>query len=369
MNTYAHRFFRLLIVLFGITSILLFLYFFSSVAYPFIISFIFALLINPAVNFLQRKASFPRALAVATVLGAIFGLIISFLILVVAELLSGAEHLAKTLPPLINDAFIEINTWFTTKVIPFFTNLAGQFFNLSESGQQALIENIHEILNNLAYSVAFLLQDSLSILPGLISWFPNAVTVLIFSVMATFFISNEWFRIKNSVENFLPQYVKQNSFKVYMNLKETLFGYIRAQLTLISISFVIALIGFLILKIHYGLVLAIFIAIVDLLPILGPGLIFVPWILYQFFSGSVSFAVGLLVLYVVMTVIRQLLEPKIVSTQIGLSPLATLLAIFIGLKIFGIAGFFLGPLTFIIIMALYRTGVLEDIWKFIVGSD
>jgi len=367
MSEIAHRFIRFFIVVLGVSAFSIVLYFFSVVAYPFIIAFLIAIFINPAVNFLQKKAGFPRPLAIFAVLGIIFGLICTLLILLVAELLSGAEHLAKTIPGLVNDIVISISEWFATKVTPFFTNLAGQFVPLNESQKEALVENIHEVLNNLAYSATFLLQDALSFLPGILGWFPNAVMVLVFSVLATFFISNEWMSIKNSFERLLPHYVQKSSLKVYKNLRDTLFGYVRAQITLIFISFLIILLGLFILKIQYALISALLIAIVDLLPILGPGLIFIPWILYQYFSGEISIAVGLLVIYVVMTVVRQILEPKIVSSQIGLSPLLTLLAIFMGLKIFGFIGFFLGPLIFILILALYRNGVLQDLWKFILG--
>ncbi|MCU9614187.1 sporulation integral membrane protein YtvI [Caldibacillus lycopersici] len=370
MNSiYFQRFFRSIIVVGGTFFLLVAVYYISSVVYPFIFAWIIAFLMNPLVNFLQFKGKLPRPLAVLLILIIIFALIASLLTLLIFEIISGAEYLAKNSPDQIQALVDSIQNWITGTVNPFINQLTNIFFNLGEEQQQTIITNIQEIGSHLATTVAGFMQTLLTKLPGFISWFPNAATVLIFTILATFFISNDWYRLKHFAGKFLPNKVKQSSMNVYIDLRKAFFGFIVAQLTLISITFVIVFIGLLIIRVDYALALSFIIAIIDLLPYLGTGLIFVPWIIYQFLVGNFPVAVGLSVLYIVVIVQRQLMEPKVVSTNIGITPLTSLISIFVGLQIFGFSGLIIGPIIAVVIVTLFRTGVFTDLWHFIKGKD
>ena len=95
------------------------------------------------------------------------------------------------------------------------------------------------------------------------------------------------------------------------------------------------------------------------MPVLGPGLVFVPWIIWEFISGHTGLGVSLLVVYTVISVVRQILEPKIVGDSIGLHPLATLISLYVGLQLGGVVGMILGPVTVVIVIACYRAGLLD----------
>ena len=130
----------------------------------------------------------------------------------------------------------------------------------------------------------------------------------------------------------MPSKARKSGKRVFLDLKKALFGFIKAQATLISITTVIVLIGLLILRVNYAITIALIIGLVDILPYLGTGIVFVPWIIYAAVSGDVPFAIGLSVLYIVVLVQRQIMEPKVLSSSIGLDPLATLVALFVGFK-------------------------------------
>jgi sporulation integral membrane protein YtvI len=157
---------------------------------------------------------------------------------------------------------------------------------------------------------------------------------------------------------------------VLKDIRTSLFGFVRAQLTLISITAILVLIGLWILGVKYALTVAIIIGLVDLLPYLGVGSVLVPWSAYSFFfAGDTRMAVGLLILYVVLLVVRQMLEAKLVSSNVGLDPLTTLIALFVGLNLFGFIGLIIGPVSVVVMIALYRAHVFRDLWRFIkVGS-
>ena len=138
----------------------------------------------------------------------------------------------------------------------------------------------------------------------------------------------------------------------------SLGGYLKAHVILIIISFFIVLIGlyifhFLNLNVEYPLMAALGIGFVDALPIVGSGTVMVPWAVLSAVNGNIKLAIGLLILYVIVIVVRQLIEPKIVSNHIGIHPIFTLIAMYTGFKIVGIIGMFIGPILLIIIKNIF----------------
>ena len=166
----------------------------------------------------------------------------------------------------------------------------------------------------------------------------------------------------------LPKRAKTNSRTVFVDLKRAFFGFIKAQLTLISITTIIILIGLLVLRVNYAITIALVTGLVDIIPYLGTGLIFVPWIIYEFITGDINLAIGLVVLYVIVLVQRQIMEPKVLSSNIGMDPLATLISLFVGFKLIGFLGLIVGPITLVILTTLQKANVFHDVWTFIKGE-
>ena len=139
--------------------------------------------------------------------------------------------------------------------------------------------------------------------------------------------------------------------------------------TLVSMTTVIILVGLLILRVKHAILIALITGILDLLPYLGTGLVFVPWIIYEFITGGTKLAIGLTVLYIIVLVQRQLIEPKVLSSNIGMDPLATLVSLFVGFKLLGFIGLIAGPVTLVLLTTLHRANVFKDIWKYIKGKE
>ncbi|OOP64769.1 sporulation integral membrane protein YtvI, partial [Heyndrickxia oleronia] len=249
-----------------------------------------------------------------------------------------------------------------------YNQAASLFKNLDAGQQDTIMTNIQTAGQKIASSAGNFLQNFFLKLPALVSWIPNAATVLVFSLLATFFISKDWNRLSRFSGKLLPERAMKSFRTVITDLKKALFGFVRAQLTLISITLVIVLIGLLILRVDYAITIALVSGIVDILPYLGTGVVFIPWIIYEAIVGNIPLAIGLGVLYTVVVVQRQLMEPKILSSSIGLNPLATLIALFVGFKLVGFLGLILGPVTLVIITTLHRANVFQDIWNFILGK-
>lgn len=364
---YLYRALRFVFVIVGTAVSVYLLLLTAKYTYPFIIGICLAFLMNPFITFLTGKLRFPRALAVLVSMLILIALIAGLITFLVTETVAGAAYLSDVLPKHLNTMIILIQDYFQAKILPLYEKIISLFNNLEAGQQDTVLSNIENIGSSIGTTLTNLIQTTLGFVPKLIGWLPGAGTGAIFTLLATFFIAKEWNKLLAKTQQFLPDKTLQNIRKVIIELERALFGFIRAQLTLISMTTLIVLIGLLILRIEFAITIALITGFVDLLPYLGTGLVFVPWIIYALMTGNLSLALGLAILYTVVIVQRQLMEPKILSSSIGLDPLATLVAIFVGFKILGFLGLILGPIVLVIIRTLYKLHILHDVWDFIMG--
>ena len=340
----------------------------ATFTYPFIIAMILAFFMNPLVNFLEQKGRLPRSVSVFLALLLIFSVLAGLIILLITEIVSGTNYLASVIPDHIENFVTYIENFVAHTIIPFYNDTATLFNQLDPTQQQTIIKNIQDIGHNFTTDVSHFIQASLKNIPTIIGWIPSTATILFFSLMATFFISKDWHRLVKMTGKLLPYKIFSDGKKVILDLKQALFGFIVAQFTLLSLTTITILIGFLILRVEYAITIALICGLIDFIPYLGTGSVFIPWIIYELITGDTQFAMGLLVLYIVVIVQRQLIEPKVLSSSIGIDPLATLIALFAGYKIMGFLGLILGPIILVIINTLYRANIFHEIWTFIVGK-
>ncbi|MCA1056931.1 sporulation integral membrane protein YtvI [Rossellomorea aquimaris] len=365
---YVYRTIRFFVVVCIMIVSIVSLYYIWKLAYPFVIAVGISLMINPLVNWLESKARLPRVWAVVLSLFLIVGVFAGLITLLIAEIVSGAGYLSEVLPDHVQTLVTYAENFIVGQVIPFYHQLAGLFNNLDSGQQNTILTNIQTAGSKIAQSAGDFLQNFFEKLPQLISWIPNAASVLIFSALATFFISKDWYKLSAKAEKIIPGRAMSSGRTVFIDLKKALFGFIRAQFTLISITAIIVLIGLIVLRVDYAITIALVSGLVDILPYLGTGAVFVPWIAYEFIIGNVGLGIGLSVLYLIVVVQRQIMEPKVLSSSIGLDPLATLIALFVGFKLIGFLGLIVGPVVLVILSTLKRAGVFEDTWKFIMGA-
>jgi sporulation integral membrane protein YtvI len=368
-RTYINRVLRFLFVIGIIFFAVISFVYLSKVTYPFLIGLLIAFMINPLVNFFENKGRMPRALAVFLGLIIIVAFFAGLITLLIAEIVSGANYLAKVVPDHLDTLIAYVEDVFAGQIIPIYNQLTSVFDKLDAGQQDSIMSNIQNVGQKIGSTVGSFIQNFFENIPNIISWFPNAATVIIFSLLATFFISKDWGRLSGYGRRILPDKAKESGHKVFIDLKKALFGFVKAQLTLISITTVIILIGLLILRVDYAITIALVTGIVDIIPYLGTGAVFVPWIIYAAIGGDMGLAVGLGVLYLIVLVQRQIMEPKILSSSIGLDPLATLISLFVGFKLIGFLGLIVGPVTLVIISTLLRANVLQDLWAYIKGEE
>ena len=191
---------------------------------------------------------------------------------------------------------------------------------------------------------------------------PKIGIYIVITILALYFMCTDKIYMLDQIEHHLPEKWVKNLSRHVKALVKALGCYLKAQLKLVLISFIISLIGLYIfsisgMNIKYPLMIAIGIAIVDALPIFGSGTVMVPWAIISAFNGDVRLGVAILVLWIVMCVVRQILEPKIVSGQIGIHPIFTLIAMYTGFRFLGLIGMFFGPIVLIILKNIYEVRI------------
>lgn len=344
--------------------------------YPFIFAWLIAFMIEPLVNFLERKWHIPRwggtTLSLLLVLGVLSAVITLIIIRIVNELTRFAEFIQNN----INTISESVTNWITSQgnaftrleqTIQSSLDQLKQFTGATQTGQ--FTESLQTNLQSLAEMITRLITGLISGLGTFLGNLPFLLTVIVVVILGSFFISKNWYRLRGRAKAMLPKVIRQSGGVVIKDLKKALVGFIRAQLTLMTLTAIIILAGLMILQVNYALTLALVIGLIDLLPYLGVGAVMVPWIIYLFIVGQYKLAIGLAVLYVITIVVRQFLEPKVYASNIGLDPLLTLVALFVGLKLFGFVGLIIGPTLTVILMALYRARVFHDTFEFIVGRS
>lgn len=309
---------------------------------PFIIAFFIALLLEPLVlRFMQGlKTSRPIAALLALVL-AILG-IGSIVFLIVARLYTELSDLGNSFPSY-------------GYLVGFFNNILGTVDNFIQLNPQIQI-SINNATQGLIDSLQGWALTGSKVLLNFISALPGVFIVLVVSIVATFFMSASYPGVKNFFSNLVPRKWKPGAHSVSRALGAAVVGFVRAEAILISVTGIILTVGLLWMGNPYAFTIGFISALLDLLPIVGTGMIFVPWIVGLFILGSISEGIKLLIIYLIATVIRQILEPKVMSQNIGIHPLATIISMYVGLKLLGGFGLILGPGLVIIYEALRKAG-------------
>lgn len=178
-------------------------------------------------------------------------------------------------------------------------------------------------------------------------------------LIALFLFSLELPNLKMKLESHLKEQTRQKVFLVGSQLNKAGIGFLKAQVILSLVTFIMAMAGLSILGVKYTGLLSLLIVIVDILPILGTGSVLVPWAVIAILQDNHFLGIGLIILFLVITVVRRVIEPKIYSSNLGISPLASLISMYIGLKLLGLSGIFIGPIVVIIYDTLRKANVIR----------
>lgn len=317
-----------------------------SALLPFIIAFIIAFLIEPLVSYLMKRLKIKRtysSLLVITLVVIVFSLL---LILLGGRLYRELVEMTAAFPQLYDKT---LNLFFEKLfILERYIQLNPEIQNALRSSTQDIIASVQVIIK----------KGSLGVL-AFLGALPGFMLITVVTTIATLLTSMSFPQVKEWFFARMKGKYNEKSRLVAADLGTALIGFLRAQTILVSVTIIVITVGLLLIGNKYAFTVGIVAGLLDLVPIIGPSLIFIPWTIILLFAADLASALQVFIIYIVATIIRQMLEPKIMSQNIGIHPLPTLISIYVGLKLFGALGLILGPTLIIVYAAFRKAGVLR----------
>ncbi|MGB5823160.1 MAG: sporulation integral membrane protein YtvI [Proteocatella sp.] len=319
---------------------------------PFIVGFTIASMLKPVIKKAQSKIKISKKFLSAMIILIFYGTIGVFIGLILVKMFVSTKEIFITLPdiykntiePGIYQAFNFLVQW-TSRLDP------------------AIVQGLNDIITSFSQSLGNLISSIssgvVSLITNMLSSVPAFFVKIVFSIISSFYFAMDYDVITGFIVRQLPEEIKTSLSEVKTHTVKTLWKFGKAYGIIIGITFIELSIGFLILKIDKAFTIAALIAIMDIIPVLGVGGIVIPWAIIKFFTGEITVAAGLVVIYVFVLVVRNIIEPKVVGDQVGLHPIVMLMCMFAGVQIFGFIGLFLLPIIIIILKNLNDSGKIK----------
>ncbi len=345
---------------FGTLLVLLLCVKFATIFMPFFIAGIIALIIEPIIKFNMNKLRMSRRMSAFIVVIITIFIIIGIALWCGTTFVSKLIDFSKNIPSLL--------TMLSSNIQKVATDYATEYNEyISEETLQTILQSINGFISNLGgylqSGVTTLLQVVLSV--------PRIIVNVVITILALVFFTKDRVFMIDLLEYHVPETWLAKMNKVKKEVFSTIGSYLKVYSKILCITFIELLIAFSILnligfKITNVISLSFVIAIIDILPILGVGTVLIPWFIWCFIAGDIGLGIALLIVYLTILIIRQFLEPKLVSDQLGVHPIITLIAMYAGFKTVGFSGLILGPIALMILRCVYADQIKKGLLKSLV---
>ena len=355
MNYWTKVFRKILILFFTIIGIYI-AFRFAIFYMPFLIAFIISLIIEPIIRFIMRNLKLKRKVSSIIVFILTLSIIIGLLSFGIITLISESYNLLNGL----NGYFVNISS----KIQQILSRIDLSKLNLSNDIINTIQSSALSLLSGITDWAKSVLTQVLSIITAI----PSVMIYVVITILSLYFICTDKIYMLDQIEHHLPKTWVKKLTRFIKDVSSSLGALLKAQVILITVSFIICLTGLTIfnligLNVAFPLLSALGIAFVDALPIFGSASAIVPWAVISAINGDMNLAICLIILLAIMAIIRQLLEPKIVSGQIGIHPIFTLIAMYTGFKFLGVLGLLFGPIILIILNKVFSKMIDKGVAK------
>lgn len=309
--------------------------------YPFLLALILAMIMEPLVDLLLRL-KLPRWAATAISMLVTVGSLVTIATFAIVKIVFELNHFLYNLPHhtrIMSDQALHLSQ----KLNYYTENLSPQFTHQLDRNLQKLAEMFSDRISMLASEAV-----------KMISHLPNMMLILVITIIATFFLSLDLPKLKKRIATAIPQEYHQKIKIMSDEIYHASIGFVKAQIILSAITGLVILTGLAIIKANYILLLSFLGGLLSPIPVLGVGLLFVPWIALTLLADNTSLAISLLILFALVVIIKHSLEPKILGENIGISPLSVLISLYVGYELVGVYGIILGPFVLITYKALQK---------------
>ncbi len=329
---------------------------------PFIIAFIVAYALQRPIKWAQKKLHLKSHgiisfLLVLLVVCIIFG-VLSIAVLILFDELKGFASYLTTQFSSIDELIVTLENY-----------AMGVIVRLPQSISGTVGEYVTNAFDSLGKGQS---QIDLSMLSAPLSgaWsvvksLPSTILSVVVAVVSCFFMASDYDKVKELVLGFFSDSKRKSVVKTKRTATKAITKLLKAYVTIMAITFAEMFLGLFLLKLigvydgSYIAIISFVTCIIDIIPVLGTGTVLIPWAVFNLIFGNFGMGIGLLVIYAAITVIRQIIEPKLVANQAGLPAIVTIMAMFLGVRIFGAFGIILLPFTVIILKLLYDEGIFK----------
>ena len=304
---------------------------------PFAIAFGLATVLQGAIRWLCEKFRLKKGFASVSLVLAVYTVIGVATVWLVRALYRQVSDLVTTLPQ-YSDSISKGFSYIADKIKVIFGSMPEIFSeDIPSTAISPLAENLGQAISDIATAIpSFLLSVAVTVIAGA-------------------YFAKDYGKITDSVNRLVPKSILERLVFIKDVILKKLGKMLKGYLVIVAMTFFELLVGLGLLKVKYALIIALVTAIVDILPVLGSGTVLIPWAVVSGLSGNAGRAIGLVVLYIVVTVVRNVTEPKIIGSRLCIHPVLMLAAVFVGLKLFGGVGVIVVPLGVVVIKSLIES--------------
>ena len=320
---------------------------------PFVAAAVFAALLNPLVRWFQRKVGWSRHLLTLLILLVVLGAVGGVLWLLVYAAGSELISLVQNWDYLLDKLLVTAN------------DLKALFAQLPDLMPPEAVETINEAASA---AMDWLTRTVPAALGGLATnagqkamGVPSLVVAVVIAFMATYFLTADYPYMRAKCVQHMDAGLLHFCDQVRITALGAFGGYLKAQLLLSIGVFFILLVGFFVIGQSYSVLLALVFSLMDFIPLIGAGTVMVPWAVICLITRDLSGAVELMIIWGVIVLFRRVMEPKIVGDQTGLSPILSLVSIYVGMRVGGVIGMILGPILTLVVLNLTSMGIFHGV--------
>lgn len=341
-------------LLFSLTATILFVYVGWKLALyfmPFVIGWVISVIGSPIAKWLEKRLKIKKKLGSALIIILVLAAIVGALYLGIGKLIEEIGNFIRSFPEMYQELEAGIDQIGNT--------LTGILRLLPAGVRQAgnvLIVNFDEYMGEFINRIS---EPTMSVAGGVVKQIPAILIGFIVAVMSAYFFIADREKFLAWCDKVAPEAIKDRMKLVNHNFRYAVGGYIKAQLKIMVVVAVILFVGLNVIGVKYTSLLAILISFIDMIPFLGTGTIMIPWFLYKFLVGNYQVAVGLVILYVITQVTRQLIQPKLVGDSMGLNPLLTLFLLYWGYKLGSVIGLLVSVPIGMSVINMYKAGAFD----------
>jgi len=336
----------LLYLAIGIAAVTVFFQYLFPLLSPFFIAFAIAAIAQKPLRFLCKKTKIPKGILSVVLVTLIFSAISAGLFFAIKSIIFEVVHVIQEFLETAQEQMAE----------------NGAIMGFLKTHLPDMPDNILHLITDSTKKLSEssdTLKTTMNTAMGVVSGVPSAILYVVATCVATYLISGDYDKIRGGFAKQFPMKIRKKWGDIRALFLSTFVKYLRTQGILLVCTLVELTVGFLIMGFESAFALAVIIALVDALPVFGAGTVLIPWTVYSLVIADYRMAISLAILYIIITAVRNTLEPRLFGKQIGLHPLLSLLAAYVGFRVWGLLGVILLPIVMLLFIQIQRWGYID----------